>query len=114
MENADMSDGGAGSVGASPVRPPRLPADPGAGGRGGPEVVRAEGLSFGYPGRTVLRGVDLAVRAGELVALIGLNGCGKSTFLKLAAGLLTPSGGRVLLDGDDVTRLPRRTAARRV
>lgn len=114
MENADMSDGGAGSVGASPVRPPRLPADPGAGGRGGPEVVRAEGLSFGYPGRTVLRGVDLAVRAGELVALIGLNGCGKSTFLKLAAGLLTPSAGRVLLEGDDVARLSRRTAARRV
>ncbi|MFD3795913.1 ABC transporter ATP-binding protein [Streptomyces californicus] len=109
-----MSDGGAGGVGASPVRPPRLPADPGAGGRGGPEVVRAEGLSFGYPGRTVLRGVDLAVRAGELVALIGLNGCGKSTFLKLAAGLLTPSAGRVLLEGDDVTRLSRRTAARRV
>ncbi|MDW4915285.1 MULTISPECIES: ABC transporter ATP-binding protein [Streptomyces] len=109
-----MSDGVAGGVGASPVRPPRLPADPGAGGRGGPEVVRAEGLSFGYPGRTVLRGVDLAVRAGELVALIGLNGCGKSTFLKLAAGLLTPSAGRVLLEGDDVARLSRRTAARRV
>ncbi len=62
----------------------------------------------------MLRGVDLSIRAGELVALIGLNGCGKSTFLKLAAGLLTPSAGRVLLDGDDVARLPRRTAARRV
>ncbi|NEE39854.1 ABC transporter ATP-binding protein, partial [Streptomyces sp. SID7982] len=60
-----------------------------------PDVVRAEGLAFGYPGRPVLRGVDLSIRAGELVALIGLNGCGKSTFLKLAAGLLTPSGGRV-------------------
>ncbi|OSC76704.1 iron ABC transporter ATP-binding protein [Streptomyces sp. BF-3] len=79
-----------------------------------PDVVRAEGLAFGYPGRPVLRGVDLSIRAGELVALIGLNGCGKSTFLKLAAGLLTPSAGRVLLDGDDVARLPRRTAARRV
>lgn len=79
-----------------------------------PDVVRAEGLAFGYPGRPVLRGVDLSIRAGELVALIGLNGCGKSTFLKLAAGLLTPSGGRVLLDGEDVVRLSRRTAARRV
>ncbi|WP_435239727.1 ABC transporter ATP-binding protein [Streptomyces sp. YPW6] len=79
-----------------------------------PEAVRAEQLTFGYPGRPVLRGVDLSIRAGELVALIGLNGCGKSTFLKLAAGLLTPSGGRVLLDGGDVARLPRRTAARRV
>ncbi|MEV1048090.1 ABC transporter ATP-binding protein [Streptomyces sp. NPDC049916] len=79
-----------------------------------PDAVRAERLTFGYPGRPVLRGVDLSVRAGELVALIGLNGCGKSTFLKLAAGLLTPSAGRVLLEGDDVTRLSRRTAARRV
>ncbi len=79
-----------------------------------PDVVRAEGLTFGYPGRPVLRGVDLSIRAGELVALIGLNGCGKSTFLKLAAGLLAPSGGRVLLDGDDVSRVSRRTAARRV
>lgn len=79
-----------------------------------PAAIRAEGLGFGYPGREVLRGVDLSIGAGELVALIGLNGCGKSTFLKLAAGLLVPGEGRVLLDGDDVAGLPRRAAARRV
>ncbi|WP_434091499.1 ABC transporter ATP-binding protein [Streptomyces anulatus] len=107
-----MAEGLTGQVKSSPAEAAGPEAEPGA--RPGPEVVRAEGLAFGYPGRMVLRGVDLSVRAGELVALIGLNGCGKSTFLKLAAGLLTPSGGRVLLDGDDVTRLPRRTAARRV
>lgn len=77
-------------------------------------AVRAEGLRFGYPGRDVLRGVDLRIGAGELVALIGLNGCGKSTFLRLAAGLLAPSGGRVLLEGDEAAGLSRRTAARRV
>ncbi|MGW3436104.1 ABC transporter ATP-binding protein [Streptomyces bacillaris] len=89
---------------------------PGGTGRtaGAPVAVRAEGLGFGYPGREVLRGIDLSVGAGELVALVGLNGCGKSTLLKLAAGLLTPGEGRVLLDGDDVARLPRRAAARRV
>ncbi|WP_256107862.1 ABC transporter ATP-binding protein [Streptomyces sp. ODS05-4] len=85
-----------------------------ADGAPGAPVVRAEGLRFGYSGREVLRGVDLDVRAGELVALIGLNGCGKSTFLKLAAGLAAPSAGRVLLAGDDVSRLSRRAAARRV
>ncbi|WP_329391971.1 ABC transporter ATP-binding protein [Streptomyces sp. NBC_01716] len=79
-----------------------------------PGSVRAESLSFGYPGRDVLRGVDLRIGAGELVALIGLNGCGKSTFLKLAAGLLAPTGGRVLLEGDEAARLTRRAAARRV
>ncbi|MDK1475268.1 ABC transporter ATP-binding protein [Streptomyces sp. 549] len=72
------------------------------------------GVTFGYPGRPVLRGVDLRIEPGELTALIGLNGCGKSTLLRLAAGLLRPTAGRVLLGGDDVARLSRRAAARRV
>ncbi|WP_338018162.1 ABC transporter ATP-binding protein [Streptomyces taklimakanensis] len=73
-----------------------------------------EGVEFGYPGRPVLRGVDLRIGAGELVALVGLNGCGKSTLLRLVAGLSRPAAGRVLLGGDDLARLPRRAAARRV
>ncbi|GAA4895331.1 ABC transporter ATP-binding protein [Streptomyces coeruleoprunus] len=77
-------------------------------------TVRVEALRFGYPGRAVLDGVDLSVSAGESVALVGLNGCGKSTLLRLCAGLLKPAAGRVLLDGDDVARLSRRAAARRV
>ncbi|MFD3357726.1 ABC transporter ATP-binding protein [Streptomyces fradiae] len=76
--------------------------------------VRVEGVRFGYPGREVLAGVDLRVEPGESVALVGLNGCGKSTLLRLCAGLLRPAAGRVLLDGDDVARLSRRAAARRV
>ncbi|QNP66922.1 ABC transporter ATP-binding protein [Streptomyces genisteinicus] len=76
--------------------------------------IRVEGVRFGYPGRPVLRGVDLDVRPGELTALIGLNGCGKSTLLRLAAGLLRPDSGRVLLGGDDLAQLSRRATARRV
>ncbi|GGT98912.1 iron-dicitrate ABC transporter ATP-binding protein [Streptomyces lateritius] len=83
-------------------------------GTGAAGTIRAEGLRFGYPGREVLAGVDLSVDAGELVALVGLNGCGKSTLLRLCAGLLRPGEGRVLLDGDDLSRLSRRAAARRV
>ena len=64
-----------------------------------PLGIRAEGVRFGYPGRPVLRGVDVTVEPGELTALIGLNGCGKSTLLRLAAGLLRPDEGRVLLGG---------------
>ncbi|NJQ03190.1 ABC transporter ATP-binding protein [Streptomyces zingiberis] len=79
-----------------------------------PVGIHVEGVHFGYPGRPVLRGVDLTVRPGELAALIGLNGCGKSTLLRLAAGLLRPDEGRVLLGGDDLARLSRRAAARRV
>ncbi|MDQ1007548.1 iron complex transport system ATP-binding protein [Streptomyces sp. V4I23] len=80
----------------------------------GSGTLRVEGLRFGYPGRDVLAGVDLDVGAGESVALVGLNGCGKSTLLRLCAGLLRPSAGRVLLEGDDLARLGRRSAARRV
>ncbi|MEV8592460.1 ABC transporter ATP-binding protein [Streptomyces sp. NPDC052012] len=76
--------------------------------------IHVEKVHFGYPGRPVLRGVDLTVRPGELTALIGLNGCGKSTLLRLAAGLLQPDEGRVLLGGDDLARLSRRATARKV
>ncbi|MET9514888.1 ABC transporter ATP-binding protein [Streptomyces sp. NPDC002994] len=79
-----------------------------------PDAIAVEAVSFGYPGRTVLTDVNLRVGAGELLALIGLNGCGKSTLLRLVAGLLRPSAGRVVLDGDDLARLSRRAAARRV
>ncbi|MER6915169.1 ABC transporter ATP-binding protein [Streptomyces sp. NPDC000594] len=94
----------AGARGDAPVK----------GGEAAAEVVVAEGLRFGYPGREVLRGVDLSVRAGESVALVGQNGCGKSTLLRLCAGLLRPARGRVLLGGDDLAGLSRRAAARRV
>ncbi|MFK4693162.1 iron complex transport system ATP-binding protein [Streptomyces pristinaespiralis] len=77
-------------------------------------TVHIEGLRFGYGRREVLGGVDLDIGAGESVALVGLNGCGKSTLLRLCAGLLTPAAGRVLLDGDDLARLSRRSTARRV
>lgn len=89
-------------------------AAPPADGPPGAPVVRVDGVHFGYPGREVLRGVDLTVTAGESVALIGLNGCGKSTLLRLCAGLLRPSRGQIRLDGDDLARLSRRASARKV
>jgi putative spermidine/putrescine transport system ATP-binding protein len=50
--------------------------------------------------------LDLSVREGELVALLGPSGCGKTTTLRVVAGFLPPTSGRVLFDSDDVTRLP--------
>jgi putative spermidine/putrescine transport system ATP-binding protein len=50
--------------------------------------------------------LDLSVRQGELVALLGPSGCGKTTTLRMVAGFLPPSSGRVLFDREDVTRLP--------
>jgi NitT/TauT family transport system ATP-binding protein len=68
--------------------------------------------SFDTRGGTleVLRGIDLTVTAGEFVAILGRSGCGKSTLLRLVAGLLPTTTGRVLVDGEQITR-PRRDLA---
>ncbi len=68
-------------------------------------MLRLEGIHAGYAGSTVLRGVNLLVPPSSVVALLGPNGAGKTTLLRVASGLLRPSSGQVLLDGEDVSRL---------
>jgi energy-coupling factor transport system ATP-binding protein len=64
--------------------------------------LRLEGVSFSYPDAVVaLDAIDLVVPAGQSLALIGANGSGKSTLLRHLNGLLRPTAGRVLVDGDD-------------
>jgi putative ABC transport system ATP-binding protein len=62
-----------------------------------------------------LHGVNLAVEAGEFIAVMGPSGCGKSTLLHLLGGLLQPSSGKIILDGIDISKLSdaERTAVRR-
>ncbi|MEU5878297.1 ATP-binding cassette domain-containing protein [Spirillospora sp. NPDC047279] len=74
-------------------------------------VLRLEGIVAGYGDVTVLRGVDLAVPAGKVVALLGANGAGKSTACAVA-GSMTPAAGRVLLDGEDITSWPAHKRSR--
>jgi lipopolysaccharide export system ATP-binding protein len=66
--------------------------------------IRAEGLVKTYGTRAVVNGVDLHVRAGEIVGLLGPNGAGKTTTFYLIVGLVAATRGRVLLDGRDLTR----------
>ncbi len=63
-------------------------------------------LRKSYKRRVVIRDVSIELRRGEVVALLGPNGCGKSTTFYAIAGLVTPEGGEVLIDGRDVTAMP--------
>lgn len=63
-------------------------------------------LRAGYLDTTVIRDLSLSVRAGEVAVLIGPNGHGKTTLLRGISGLITPTAGRVVLDGQDVTGRP--------
>ncbi|HVJ53990.1 MAG TPA: phosphonate ABC transporter ATP-binding protein [Aliidongia sp.] len=68
--------------------------------------LAVQGLAYRYPsGRVALKSVDLAVRAGELVVVLGSNGSGKSTLMRCIVRLLQPTEGRVLIDGTDVAPL---------
>ena len=68
-------------------------------------LLSVEGLEAGYGEVQVLWGLSLQACRGKLTAIVGANGAGKTTTLRAVAGTLTPWGGRVMLDGEDVTRV---------
>jgi iron complex transport system ATP-binding protein len=76
-------------------------------------TLRIRGLDAGYPGRDVLSDVDLDVASGELVTLLGPNGCGKTTLLRAITGLL-PRRGSVAIGGVEAATLKQSEIARRV
>ena len=77
-----------------------------------PPLLAAEGLRVRLGRREILRGIDLELRAGELVALAGPNGAGKTTLIRALAGLLPLAGGSVAIAGRPATDLSRREIAR--
>ncbi|MGE0699713.1 MAG: ABC transporter ATP-binding protein [Hyphomicrobiaceae bacterium] len=74
-------------------------------------LLQTEALSKSFGGLAALRNVTLALEPGELHAVIGPNGAGKSTLVNLLSGALSPTSGRILLGGRDVTRLPQHSRA---
>jgi len=75
-------------------------------------TMTAKDLRKVYRGRAVVDGVDLKLAQGEIVGLLGPNGAGKTTSFYMIVGFITPDGGRVHLDGKDISRLPMYKRAR--
>jgi ABC-2 type transport system ATP-binding protein len=72
--------------------------------RSGAVVLKVEGITKSFGERQILKGVDLEIRAGEVVGLLGPNGAGKSTLVSIVAGLKRPNSGQVTINGVDVVK----------
>ncbi len=74
--------------------------------------IEIQNVWLGYSRKVVLKDVTFQVTPGEMVGLIGPNGCGKSTIIRAISRIISPYSGKILLDGKDVTRIPRHDLAR--
>jgi phospholipid/cholesterol/gamma-HCH transport system ATP-binding protein len=71
------------------------------------KIVEIDSLTFAYDARPILKGVDLAIRRGQVVAIMGGSGCGKTTLLRIIGGALRPTGGSAKVFGHGVDALTR-------
>ncbi|MFD8899075.1 MULTISPECIES: ABC transporter ATP-binding protein [Streptomyces] len=76
--------------------------------------LAARGVSVGYGARSVIDGLDVVIPPGVITTIIGPNGCGKSTLLRTLSRLLRPTGGTVVLDGEDIAALRTRDVAKKL
>jgi iron complex transport system ATP-binding protein len=74
--------------------------------------IELQNVWLGYGRKVVLKELTFQVSPGEMVGLIGPNGCGKSTIIRTLSRVISPISGKVFLDGKDVTKIPRRDLAR--
>ncbi|MFD5216465.1 ABC transporter ATP-binding protein [Streptomyces tendae] len=80
----------------------------------GASRLAARGITVGYGARSVIDGLDVAIPSGVITTIIGPNGCGKSTLLRTLSRLLRPTGGTVVLDGEDIAALKTREVAKKL
>jgi iron complex transport system ATP-binding protein len=78
-------------------------------------LIQAENITFGYSKRTIFHDVSFPIRKGEIVSLLGPNGCGKTTLLKILLGLFRPgNGGKVLFEGREISSINQKMLARSI
>jgi branched-chain amino acid transport system ATP-binding protein len=75
-------------------------------------ILKAENLTRRFWGLTALDAVDIELREGEILGIIGPNGSGKTTFTNVVCGIYLPTSGKVVFDGKDITELPAHTRCR--
>ncbi|TDT42251.1 iron complex transport system ATP-binding protein [Streptomyces sp. BK208] len=80
----------------------------------GASRLAARGVSVGYGARSVIEDLDVTVPPGVITTIVGPNGCGKSTLLRTLSRLLKPTGGTVVLDGEDIAALRTRDVAKKL
>jgi len=78
------------------------------------ELMKVEGLRFSWGDNLVIDSVDFAVKENELISILGKNGAGKSTLLKCLNKILSPSQGKILIHGEDVTELDILTTSKKM
>jgi iron complex transport system ATP-binding protein len=77
-------------------------------------TLQTHNLTLSYDDAIIIEHLDLTLHMGQVTALVGANGCGKSTLLRGISRLLKPRGGQVVLDGQDIWKLPAKTLARQL
>lgn len=78
-------------------------------------LLQADNITFGYSKKTILHDVSLSIRKGEIVSLLGPNGCGKTTLLKILLGLYhSKNGGKVRFEGQEISSIQQKTLARSI
>ena len=80
----------------------------------GRPALEGRGLTLSYDDRRITEDLDLQIPRGKITVILGPNACGKSTLLRALSRLLTPQHGDVLLDGDEIRRMPPKALARRL
>jgi len=75
-------------------------------------LLTIENLRKSYDGKAVVDGVDMKIKRGEVIGLLGPNGAGKTTTFYMVVGMLKPDDGRIIFDGNDITRLPMHRRSR--